>query len=328
MNRRRFLQNSLLALGTLSLPGVGRLWAWDKVNAFPDRLSAQGAAAAFGNHAEIDPADRTFRRSIMWGMVGSKGSPLASCSVLEKCRAIRAAGFDGIEPYSHMDRDEVLDAMQQTGLVASSVCNAKHWEVPLSSPDAKVRQQGIEALVRSLEDAKVYGTDTVLLVPGIVTAEVSYGQCWERSTACLREVLPEARRLGVKIAIENVWNRFLMSPMEAVRYVDQFDSPMIGFYFDVGNILTFGWPVQWIDMLGERIFRIHIKDYSLSLANTQGPNAGFQVPLGEGENDWPGIMTALRKNYRSDWLTIEHAGGDTPEGLVQLGQALERIIRS
>lgn len=275
-----------------------------------------------------EPDRRRFRRSIMWGMVGLPGTPLADCSVLEKCKAIQAAGFEGIEPYSHMDRTEVLEAMRQTGLVASSVCNAKHWEFPLSSPDLQIRQQGMEALIDAMKDAQAYGTDTVLLVPGIVNREVSYNQCWERSTACLREVLPEARRLGVKIGIENVWNHFLMSPLEAARYIDQFDSPEIGFYFDVGNILTFGWPVQWIDILGNRILRIHIKDYSLTRANQQGPGAGFNVPLGEGENDWEAIMAALDRHYRAEWLTIEHAGGDTLEGLTTLNQTLERIIRS
>ena len=264
----------------------------------------------------------------MWGMIGRPNTPLASCNILEKCKAIRAAGFDGIEPYSHMDRTEVLDAMRQTGLVASSVCNAKHWEFPLSSPDAGIRQKGMDALVDAMKDAQAYGTDTVLLVSGIVNREVSYDQCWERSTACIREMLPEARRLGIKIGIENVWNHFLLSPLEAARYIDQFDSPMVGFYFDVGNILTFGWPAQWIDILGERILRIHIKDYSLTLANQQGAGAGFNVPLGEGENDWKAIMEALNRHYQSDWLTIEHAGGDTLEGLTTLNQTLERIIRS
>lgn len=321
MNRRNFLKNSLLALGALSLPGTGGL------SALTRESTAAGPVAAGPGNAP-DPANRTFRRSVMWGMVGSKGSPIASYSVLDKCKAIKAAGFDGIEPYSHMDRAEVLDAMRQTGLVASSVCNAKHWGAPLSSPDPKVRREGMKALVYALEDAKAYGTDAVLLVPGIVNKEVSYDQCWARSTACIREVLPEAQRLGVKIGIENVWNHFLMSPLETARYIDQFDSPMVGCYFDVGNILAFGWPEQWIDILGERIVRIHIKDYSRKLADSQGPGSGFQVPLGEGENDWPAIMAALRRHYRSDWLTIEHAGGDTPEGLVGLEQALERIIRS
>ncbi len=324
MDRRRFLRNSLWALGALSLSGVGRLSAWAEETSRIGETAAGGSSAA----PKDDRTARTWRRSIMWGVVGAPGSPLASCSVLEKCQTIRAAGFDGIEPNSHMNREEVLDAMQQTGLVASSVCNAKHWEWPLSSPDAHVRRKAMEALVQALEDARAYGTDTVLLVPGIVTREVSYDQCWERSSASLREVLPEASRLGVKIAIENVWNHFLMSPLEAARYVDQFDSPQIGFYFDVGNILAFGWPAQWIDILGKRIFRIHIKDYSLSLAQTQGPSAGFQVPLGEGENDWPAIMAALRQHYDADWLTIEQAGGDTPAGLVQLNQALEQIMES
>lgn len=258
----------------------------------------------------------------MWGAVTTPGT------VLEKCQAVKAAGFDGIEPYSHMDRAEVLEAMRQSGLVASDVCCAKHWELLFSSPDPQVRQQGMEATLVAMEDAKAYGTDTILLVPGVVSKSVAYDQCWERSTACIRELLPEARRLGVRIAVENVWNNFLLSPLEAARYVDQFESSMVGFYFDVGNILAYGWPQQWIRILGERILRIHIKDYSLTLANQKGnKGAGFEVPLTEGDNDFSGVMAALRTYYRYDWLTIEHGGGESPEGLSELSRRLDGIKR-
>ena len=206
MHRRDFLKNALLAAGVLSFPYL-------RAGVLADSVSVPAD--------DKEPVSGDFRKSIMWGTVGMEGS------VLDKCKAIKAAGYDGIEPNSHMDRDEVLAAMRETGLVASSVCNVHHWAKPLSHPDAAVRQEGIDAMIVAMEDAKAYGTDAVLLVPGIVNEEVSYDDCWNRSTECIKELIPTAEKLGVKICIENVWNNFLLSPVEACNYVDQFESPYV-----------------------------------------------------------------------------------------------------
>ena len=208
MHRRDFLKNALLAAGVLSFPYL-------RAGVLADSVSVPAD--------DKEPVSGDFRKSIMWGTVGMEGS------VLDKCKAIKAAGYDGIEPNSHMDRDEVLAAMRETGLVASSVCNVHHWAKPLSHPDAAVRQEGIDAMIVAMEDAKAYGTDAVLLVPGIVNEEVSYDDCWNRSTECIKELIPTAEKLGVKICIENVWNNFLLSPVEACNYVDQFKSPYVKF---------------------------------------------------------------------------------------------------
>jgi len=256
----------------------------------------------------------------MWGTVGMEGS------VLDKCKAIKAAGYDGIEPNSHMDRDEVLAAMRETGLVASSVCNVHHWAKPLSHPDAAVRQEGIDAMIVAMEDAKAYGTDAVLLVPGIVNEEVSYDDCWNRSTECIKELIPTAEKLGVKICIENVWNNFLLSPVEACNYVDQFKSPYVKFYFDCGNILVYGWPEQWIDILDNRIGRIHIKEFSRKEADSKGRGAGFGVSLTEGDVNWSKVMEAARKHYRGGWLTTEQGNSASAEALADLCARLDRIV--
>ena len=141
MDRRNFIKNSLIATGTLSVASFGNV-------------------ATIASEMLVGQAPQSgFKKSIMWGTVGMQGT------VLEKCKAIKEAGFDGIEPNSHMDRQEVLDAMQATGLKASSVCNSKHWNLLLSHPDREIRKQGIEAMIIAMEDAKAYGTDAVLLVP-------------------------------------------------------------------------------------------------------------------------------------------------------------------
>ena len=168
-----------------------------------------------------------------------------------------------------MDRDEVLAAMRETGLVASSSATSTIGR-NRSHPDAAVRQEGIDAMIVAMEDAKAYGTDAVLLVPGIVNEEVSYDDCWNRSTECIKELIPTAEKFGGQNLHRNVWNNFLLSPVEACNYVDQFESPYVKFYFDCGNIPVYGWPEQWIDILDNRIGRIHIKEFSRKEADSKG----------------------------------------------------------
>ena len=302
MKRRIFIQQSLLAAGALALsPSLGSL-------ASAGAPPAQGATVG------------GFRKSIMWWTVGMKGS------VLEKCRAIKAAGFDGIEPESHMNRQEVIDAMKETGLVASSVCCATHWKKQLSDPNPAIREEGMEGIRRAMEDAHAYGTDAILVVPGSVNEGVRYDECGERSTDCLRKLLPAAKKLGVCICIENVWNNFLLSPMEACRYVDQFKSPCLRFYFDCGNILVYGLPEQWIQILGQRIGRIHIKEFSRKKADAEGRRKGFEVALTEGDVNWKAVMQALHTNYKYNWLTTEQGGADSAENLAELSRRLSSIV--
>jgi len=263
---------------------------------------------------------RNIRKGIMWG------SNSVGKTIPEKFQSAKAAGFDGIEAMSHLDRNEVLKAMDATGLPVPSVCGAMHWKYLLSDPDPKVRESGVEALKLSLEDAKAFKADTVLLVPGRVTEAVSYDECWSRSVEEIRKAIPLAEKLKVKIAIENVWNNFLLSPMEAAEYIDQFKSPIVGFYFDCGNILAYGFPEQWIRILGKRIAKVHIKEYSRKLADSQGRSAGFKASLMEGDVNWPAVTKALDAIGYNDWATIEQPGGNTPEGLKDLCDRLIKIL--
>jgi hexulose-6-phosphate isomerase len=267
-------------------------------------------------------AGRNLKKGIMWGSIG------VGKTIHEKFQAAKAAGYDGVEADSHLDRNEVLKASEATGLKVHSVCDSKHWNLLLSSPDPKVREDGVTALTVALEDAKTYGADAVLLVPGRVTDSVSYDECWDRSTEEIKKAVPVAESLRVRIAIENVWNNFLLSPLEAARYIDQFNSPYVGAYFDIGNIVAYGWPEQWIKILGKRIAKIHIKEYSKKLADTQGRSAGFKVKLREGDVNWPAVMSALDSTGYSGWVSIEMPGGDSPEGLKDLCDRLNLILES
>lgn len=295
MNRREFFEKSA---GALALAAV-----------------LPGAMAA-----EVAGKERNLKKGIMWGTVGVPGS------VLEKMKAVKAAGFDGAEMNSHMNQDEVLKAQDATGLAIPSVCGTEHWGKPLTHPDPKVREQGLEALKQTLRDAKRYGATSILLVPGLVNKQVSYDEAYARSQAEIRKAVPLAEELGVKIAIENVWNQFLLSPLEAARYVDEFNSPAVGWHFDVGNILNYGWPEQWIRILGKRIQKIHIKEFSRKKRDDLGLWKGFDVKLLEGDNDWPAVMRAVDDIGYRGWAITEQGGGDSPEGLKDLADRLDKII--
>jgi hexulose-6-phosphate isomerase len=226
-------------------------------------------------------------------------------TTMEKFRAIKAAGFEGTEPRSGMKQAEVLEARDATGLHIPSVCCLTNWTKPLSDPNPVVREAGLNGLKTALHDAKIYGATSVLLVPAIVSDVVTYQDAWTRSVEQIRQALPLAEDLGVKIAIENVWNKFIISPLEAARYIDQFNSPAIGWHFDIGNVLAFGWPQHWIPALGKRIQKLHIKEYSRKKQETEGALKGFHVNYLEGDNDWPEIMTALDAIPYTGWAIAE-----------------------
>jgi hexulose-6-phosphate isomerase len=228
-------------------------------------------------------------------------------SALEKFRMLKTAGFHGVEPPSGLDRAEILEAKVETGLEIPSVVVSTHWNNPLSSSDQSVRKAGLEGVETALYDADEFGASTILLVPGVVNAEVSYRDVYERSQREIKNLLPLAEELEIVIAIENVWNQFLLSPMEASRYVDEFESPWVGWYFDIGNIMNYGWPSHWIETLGERIKMIHIKEFSRQKRDDEGLWNGFRVNYLEGDNDWLKIVNSLKNIGYNGYAIAEPA---------------------
>ena len=235
----------------------------------------------------------------MYATIGLKGT------VMERFQAAKAAGFEGVEPMSDLDQTEVLKALEATGLKAASVCGALHWKKPLSDPDPAVRAEGLEGLKQALRKAKAYGATSVLLVPGKVTKTVTYDECFQRSAAEIKKVAPLAEELGVKIAIENVWNDFITKPEQAVEYLAAINSPMVGWHFDIGNVIKFSPPETWIPILGKRIVKLHFKEYS---ATKQ-----FKVKFLEGDNNWPAIMKAVDAIGYSGWAITEQPGEQTKD---------------
>ena len=258
----------------------------------------------------------------MWDMIK------AGDTVRDKFQILKEAGFDGVEMNSPggPPNEEIKKACELTGIVIEGIVDSAHWHDTLSSPDPAVRSRGLKALEQALHDCKDLGGTSVLLVPGVVNKDVAYDQCYERSQTEIRKVLPLARELGVKIAIEDVWNNFLLSPMEACRYIDEFNEPAaIGWHFDIGNVIEYGWPEQWIRILGKRIVKLHVKEYSRELAKTQGKWKGFDVKLLEGDNDWPAVMKALDEIGYTTWMCAEVPGGG-PEALKDIAGRMDKII--
>ena len=282
-----------------------------------------GTSLANASMQSAAAAPRAIKKSLKFPMVCVEGT------ILEKFKLLREIGFHGVEldSPSDLDRDEVLRAKDETHLAIPGVIDSKHWSKPFSHPDPNVRAEGRRALETALHDAKAYGATTVLLVPAVVNKEVSYDAAYERSQIEIREVLPLAEELGVKIAIENVWNNFLPSPLEAARYIDEFDNPMIGWYFDVGNIVNYGWPEHWIHVLGKRILKLDIKEFSRKKRNDEGLWKGFDVKLLEGDCDWPAVMKALDEIGYSGWASAEVPGGGE-ERLREIAERMDRILVS
>ena len=275
-----------------------------------------------GTYGLSQTGTTSIRKAVKFAMVQEPG-----LSVVEKFHLLKELGFDGVEidSPSNLDRDEVIAARDLAELPIHGVIDSVHWQQPLSDPDPAVRESGLDGLKIAIEDANAYGASTVLLVPAVVNKEVSYADAYARSQSEIRKVLPMASEYKVKIAFENVWNNFLLSPLECVRYVDEFESDFVGWYFDVGNVVAYGWPEHWIRSLGSRILKLDLKEYSRSKADSEGRWAGFNVPLGEGDCDWPSVNRALSEIDFQGWATAEVAGGDRVR-LQELADRMNRLL--
>lgn len=273
-------------------------------------LAATGlvGCATSGNSAAVPSTqapDGRLKKAVVLGMVQGQ-MPL-----VEKFKLLKAAGFDGVEVErpGELDPKEILRARDESGLAIHSIMNTVHWKHTLGDPDPAVREQGLAGLRSAIEDAHLFGATTVLLVPAVVNKNISYDEAYRRSQEEIRKVIPFAAKNGVRIGIENVWNMFLLSPLEMARYIDEFKSPWVGAYFDAGNIYNYGWPEQWIRVLGPRILKVHVKGYSRSLRDKQGPGAGFNAQIGEDEIDWTSVRKALADVGYRGWITAEVGGG-------------------
>lgn len=272
------------------------------------------------------PTKRTLRKAVMIGMI-NEGDTL-----LDKFKILRDCGFEGAEcdSPSSVPMDEVLEAQEKSGLIVHGLVDSQHWGKPLNHPADQIREEAIKAMETCIRDAKKLGSTSILLVPGIVNNDMSYDECYRLSQEGIKRVLPIARQCNVKIAVENVWNGFLLSPLEAARYVDEFNDPLVTWHFDIGNVINFVRPAQWTRILGKRIVKLHIKDFSFKKRDNEGMWKGFNCELGEGDAGWPDVMKALDEiGYstapQGNWATAEVRGGDRKR-LQQVSEQMDKLF--
>ncbi|MHC4168060.1 MAG: sugar phosphate isomerase/epimerase family protein [Planctomycetota bacterium] len=273
-------------------------------------------ATGFLSHSEPAQAGRTnarLRKALQFGMLPKKLSDADKFKLARKC------GFEGIEGSPMAD----LDAAKRLGDLAREAGTPIHsivfggWHAPFSSGDPKVIEKGLAGMKTALRSAEALGADTVLLVPAVLNEEVGYGQAYERSQRHIRKLLPLAEELKVVIAVENVWNKFLLSPLEFARYVDEFESPWLKAYFDVGNVIIYGYAQDWIRTLGKRIVKIHLKDFKRK-------GYGWKNLL-DGDVNWKQVRLALGEIGYDGFLTPELGGGDQAY-LTDLSERIDKII--
>ncbi len=228
-------------------------------------------------------------------------------SYLDRFRMARDVGFQVLQAQTAPDpheADAIKSAAQKAGLPIDSVMNMLHWKYPLSSSDPAVVEKSLNGMRTSLHNAKLWGAHCVLLVPAVVNAQTSYREAWERSQKQIRKLIPLAEELKVSIALEEVWNKFLLSPLEFASYIDQFKSPWVKSWFDVGNVVIHGYPQDWIRTLGPRIADVHVKGFKRTR------NCYQWVNIGEGDIDWPAVRQALADIGYHGTVITELKGGD------------------
>ena len=238
---------------------------------------------------------------------------------LEKCfRLAKKAGFEGVEVALAEDgeinlnstKEELLKIKEQAisaGIELYSVASGLYWKYSLTSDNRAMREKAKACVKKQLETAAVLGCDTILVIPGAVSVSfepglgvVDYDVAYERSLAALKELSLYAEELKVSIAIENVWNNLLLSPLEMRDFIDNIGSRYVGSYFDVGNVVYSGYPEQWIKILGGRIKKVHFKDYRRSVGSLEG-----FVDLLAGDVDYVSVMKALENAGYDGWVTGE-----------------------
>jgi hexulose-6-phosphate isomerase len=279
--------------------------------------AAASAAMAFG--ARPVTAAGGMKKAVYVSMLPKELAYLA------KFQLAKEVGFDGVEVGTIADAavaQEIKDASVKSGLTIHSVMNADHWRYPLSSADPEVVTKSIAGMEQSFKNAKLWGADTILLVPGVVNAETSYKDAWTRSQKVIKErIIPMAQEYRVVVGMEEVWNKFLISPLEMARYVDEFGSPWVKAYLDVGNMLFYGFPQDWARTLGSRICRVHVKDFQLDRRNSKYAWKN----IGEGDVDWVEVRKALADAKYEGWITAEIDGGDATY-LKDVAARIDRFI--
>ncbi len=243
-------------------------------------------------------------------------------SYADRFKMAREVGFEVLQAPTTPDpreAEEMKKAADGAGIRIDSVMNMDHWKYPLSSGDPEVVKKSMDGMRTSLHNAKMWGSDAVLLVPAVVNPETFYRDAWTRSQKQIRELIPLASELKVIIAVEEVWNKFLLSPLEFAHYLDELGSPWVQAWFDVGNVVFYGYPQDWIRTLGKRTVKVHLKDFKRT-------RDGYKwVNLGEGDIDWAEVRKAFAETGYSGSATTELETGDE-NYLRDVSKRVDRLV--
>jgi len=306
ISRRRFLESSVTAACAAGFGGgvAGAL------------VAAPGGSATGAAKLAPFPAALLIQKGLVFDMLPP------SLSYSDRFKMARDAGFDVVQAPTTPDEhaaEEIKNAAAAASIRIDSVMNMDHWECPLSSDDPEVVAKSLAGMRTSLHNAKLWGSATVLLVPAVVNPATSYRDAWTRSQKEIRKLIPLAEELKIIIALEEVWNKFLLSPLEMARYIAEFQSPWIKAWFDVGNVLLYGYPQDWIRTLGKDIVNVHLKDFK------RKEDGYAWVNLGDGDVDWPAVRQAFAEIGYSGSAIAELAGGDAPY-LHDVSRRIDRLL--
>jgi len=276
---------------------------------------AAGPLATFRPRPTAKPA---IKKGLVFDMVP------ANLSYADRFKLVRDAGFEVVQALTEpVERkaEDMKRAADAASIRIDSVMNVDHWQYPLSSSDPVVVEKSLAGTRTSLHNAKVWGSDVVLLVPAVVNPQTSYRDAWTRSQAQIRKLIPLAEELKVVIAIEEVWNRFLLSPLEMLQYIGEFHSPWVQAWFDVGNVVLYGYPQDWIRTLGKRIVKVHLKDFK------RKEDGYAWVNLGDGDVDWPAVRAAFADIGYAGSVIAELEQGDETY-LRDVSRRIDRLLLS
>ena len=304
-SRREFLKT---VAGAASVAGLSASGLADSVSALQVPAATRLATAS---------AASSIKKGLVYSMLPKK------LSHAERCKLARDSGFEAVQAPTTPDEKEaeaIKKAAEAANLRIDSVMNMAHWDFPLSSADPAVVEKSLAGARTSLQNAKLWGSDVVLIVPAVVNAQTSYRDAWTRSQTQIRKLIPLAQELSVVIGIEEVWNKFLLSPLEMAAYIDEFKSPAIQAWFDVGNVVLYGYPQDWIRTLGKRIVKLHVKDFK------RKENGYEWVNLGDGDVDWAAVRQALSDIDYSGSAIAELVGGDSVDYFHDVSRRMDRLI--
>jgi L-ribulose-5-phosphate 3-epimerase len=302
--RREFLKSTVTTACSAGLTVCG----------FGEVLAASPASRS--TPAIPPPAPLPIKKGVLLDMLPAK------LSYADRMKMARDVGFDVIQAPTTPDQreaGEIKKAADAANVRIDSVMNMDHWKYPLSSSDAAMVEKSLAGMRTSLHNAKLWGSDAVLLVPAVVNSQTTYREAWSRSQKEIRKLLPLAEELRIVIAIEEVWNKFLLSPLEMATYVSEFKSPWIQAWFDVGNVLLYGYPQDWIRTLGKSIAKVHLKD-------CKRKEDGYEwVNLGDGDVDWEAVREAFREiGYAGSAITELKAGDESY--LRDVSRRVDRLV--